>query len=74
MRLLSVIVLWVLTASLPAGHAAPPKGAFKSQADILRWIAGYKAKPQPDRLPDAVRAMSAVGAFRDLDQAGIYIG
>jgi len=74
MRLFCVAILWFVMAGMPTTQAAAPKDPFKSQSDILKWIAGYKAKPEPNRLPDAVRAMSAFGAFRDLDQAGIYIG
>lgn len=41
---------------------------------ILGWINGYRARPQPMRLPQAVKAMSTLGVFRDLDASGVYIG
>lgn len=41
---------------------------------VLKWINGYRAEPAPKRLPDAVKALSSMGAFKDPEQAGIYIG
>ena len=57
-----------------ASMAAPPKGKPLTQQDILKWINTYRVKPDPQRLPDAVRGMSALGVFRDLDSAGVYVG
>lgn len=47
---------------------------FASQELILRWINTYRAKPEPQKLPAAVHAMSNLGLFRELDNAGIYVG
>ncbi len=74
MRLIGLVLAFLLLVGPRSAESAAPKGAFKSQQDVLKWISGYKAKPDPMRLPDAVRAMSAFGVFRDLDQAGVYIG
>lgn len=41
---------------------------------ILEWIYGYRAKPRPERLPDAVKAMKARGLFRDSDKADFFVG
>jgi len=41
---------------------------------ILKWINGYRLNPEPEKLPPAVKAMSALGLFKDLEQAGLYIG
>lgn len=71
------VALVGLLASLlsPAASAAPPrKDEFPSPQHILGWINQYRAKPEPQRLPQAVRAMSAHGLFRDLEAGGIYIG
>jgi hypothetical protein len=76
MRKLCLVVLLSVLGSLAAAAAGPPKGqgAFSTPPHVLKWINGYRAKPEPHRLPDAVRAMSAMGLFRDLDSAGVYIG
>jgi hypothetical protein len=47
---------------------------FQSAAELLKWINSYRQHPEPDRVPDAVKAMSAFGVTKDMDQAGIYIG
>jgi hypothetical protein len=68
------------------GHAAKPKNSvmataasskqqpFTAPEHILRFIDRYRAKPEPDRLPELVRAMSSLGLFRDMEGAGIHVG
>ncbi len=71
------LLLLVLCVLAPAAtDAAPPPGRspFASSQLILKWINGYRAKPEPQRLPQAVQAMSALGLFRDLEAGGVYIG
>ncbi len=55
-----------------AARKAPP--AFAKNEDLLAWMNGYRGNREPKRLPEAVRAMVATGATRDLDQAGVYVG
>ncbi|MFM9941302.1 MAG: hypothetical protein ACKVP7_17605 [Hyphomicrobiaceae bacterium] len=74
MRFCRLVLALLVLLGMVSADAAAPKKPFKSQQDVLKWISGYKARPEPQRLPDAVRAMSAFGVFRDLDQAGIYVG
>lgn len=79
MRQLALILgaLWALV--VPA-VSAPPKPKPKAQPEaataqhILKWINGYRQSKEPAKLPDAVRAMSALGLFKDLDNGGVYIG
>ncbi|MCL4765591.1 MAG: hypothetical protein KJZ80_05125 [Hyphomicrobiaceae bacterium] len=47
---------------------------FSSHERILQWIDGYRLEPEPDRLPDAVRALSRLGLFKDADTAGVFVG
>ena len=54
--------------------ATPQQRPLGTAQEILQWINGYRLKPQPQKLPDAVRAMSALGLFRDLDTGGVYLG
>jgi hypothetical protein len=56
----------------PAQHEQPAQPATAQV--ILKWINGYRHNPEPEKLPPAVKAMSALGLFKDLEQAGIYIG
>jgi hypothetical protein len=63
-----------------APQAAPPKRqperqqAFTRPEDLLRWINGYRTDPKPERMPDLVKAASAMGIFRDMETAGVYVG
>jgi hypothetical protein len=70
------VMLALLLLSAPAAFAAPSKKKveFASSEHILRWINGYRMKPEPGRLPAAVKAMSELGVFREMDTAGIYVG
>lgn len=74
-RLLAMAVtIALLVAPSLAGAAARKKNEFASQEHILRWINSYRNKPEPQKLPVAVHAMSDLGIFRELDTAGIYVG
>lgn len=77
MRLL-IVVLAATLALAPAlarekGRELPPLELRKSE-HVLKWINDYRAAPEPDRLPEVVRAMGDLGLFRDLETAGVYIG
>jgi hypothetical protein len=47
---------------------------FLSPEMVLRWINGYRAKPDPEGLPHAVKALSRLGAFKKPESAGVYVG
>ena len=57
-----------------AASAAPRPGEFSTASDVLGWIYQYRAKPDPAAVPGAVHVLSRVGAFRDPDHAGVYVG
>jgi len=60
---------------MPHAHTAPASAAkFHSRADITEWIDSYREKPEPARVPSAVRALSKMGALRDPEAAGFYVG
>ena len=77
-RVIAVAVLALLFACPGLALAKPgkekPVETFQSTAELLKWINGYRHDPEPKRVPDAVKAMSAFGATKDMDQAGVYIG
>lgn len=58
----------------PKAKADVPAPKFQRPEEVLQWINDYRHKSRPDHVPAAVKAMSALGLFRDLDQAGVYIG
>ena len=76
MRSTMAVILALVLLGAPAMAAAPAKkkAEFSSTEHILRWINGYRTKPDPGKLPAAVKAMSELGVFRDMDTAGIYVG
>ena len=73
----AVIALLALTIvfAAPVAAAEPPTGAMPLSTDtILKWINGYRLRPDPERLPMVVRALSGVQAFKDSETSGAYIG
>ncbi len=73
MRLvLALLVIVGLVA--PASAAVPARTEFSSLDAVSRWISGYRARPEPAKLPAAVRALSQFGAFKDPEGSGVYIG
>jgi hypothetical protein len=71
-----LIAAAVITAALsaPAVAALPNTVTFSSIDSIGRWIANYRARPDPMRVPAAVRALSQIGAFKEPEAAGVYVG
>ena len=63
----------LLMPGAPAA-AAQAKIEFISRASVMEWIDTYRAKPNPARLPAAVRALSEAGALRDPETAGYFVG
>ena len=80
MRVMLSLIVTAVIALSPAmakeRNARAPKGApeITRSEQILKWINEYRHAPEPDRLPDMVRAMGNLGLFRELDSAGVYIG
>lgn len=73
MRVAALLFSVVLLCSQGQQAAAKPAD-FGSSDQVLTWINGYRQKPEPDRLPLAVQALSRYGAFRDPESCGVYIG
>jgi len=72
--ILIAIGLMVIGFLAPASAALPNRIEFSSLDAVSRWISGYRAHPEPTRLPAAVRALSQFGAFKDPESSGVYIG
>jgi hypothetical protein len=70
----ALVALLAIAVPISAAAAPPAKPRFESPQHILQWINTYRLKPEPGKVPDAVRAMSALGLFRDLDAGGVYLG
>jgi hypothetical protein len=69
-NVISIVVMLVLV--VPAQAALSGDG---SSADpIMRWIGNYHSKPDPARMPVAARALAQMGAFKDTENSGAYVG
>lgn len=77
MRCVSVALAFLIgsLAALPRTEAAAAAGGeFFGRAAVLTWIDNYRHKPEPSRLPAAVKALSQSGALREPETAGYYVG
>ncbi|MSP46448.1 MAG: hypothetical protein EXQ83_11490 [Xanthobacteraceae bacterium] len=79
MRYASVALGLAILASVlppPSQASAAPSGKaeFLSRAAIVGWIDNYRHKPEPSRVPEAVRALSEFGSLRDPETAGFFAG
>jgi len=73
-RAFAVLALLLLPAAADAKRKAKDAPAFTKAEHVLQWINVYRHHPQPERLPDAVKAMLELGLLKDIEQAGIYVG
>src|SRR5215203_3440650 len=64
----------ILVALLAPSAASASQNEFVSRAAVIEWIDNYRNKPEPSRVPDAVRALSTSGALREPETAGFYVG
>jgi hypothetical protein len=71
-----LIIIGFVVADLaaPASAALPTRIEFTSLDAVSKWISTYRSKPEPARMPAAVRALSQFGAFKDVESSGIYVG
>jgi hypothetical protein len=79
MRCVLALLLAILWMAPVAQSATGKKridigGEFSSSEDVLRWINGYRTRPNPDKVPQLVKRMSELNLFRDMETAGVYVG
>jgi hypothetical protein len=74
----SAVVLLAALAVLgaPSAQAArrDKQPELTTREHILRWINGYRTQPNPNKVPEVVKAASAIGLFHDMETAGVYVG
>jgi hypothetical protein len=63
-----------LALAMPAVAAQPANTPLNSTDMILKWINGYRNRPDPESLPAIVRALSSMQAFKDAETCGAYVG
>jgi len=70
--------LLVAASATSASSAAPVSplraGEFGSENLVLRWMNGYRVRRDYVHVPEAIKALSAAGAFKDPATSGVYVG
>ena len=74
MRRVLVLLALLLAGSATAAPLAAPTAAGGSKDTVVPWILGYRLKPEPQRLPLAIQTLSKSEAFKDPENAGMYVG
>ncbi|MDC7789092.1 hypothetical protein PQJ75_19355 [Rhodoplanes sp. TEM] len=73
-RLVAGLLAVALLAPLVAAADEPARPAFASSESVLHFIQAYRSRPEPARVPAAVRKASETGALARPDAAGLYVG
>jgi len=74
-RVAHLVVACVLLAVLPAARPARQAGQqLPSAEQVILWIKSYRLNPEPAKLPLVVKVLSQLGAFREPESAGLYVG
>ncbi len=77
-RIIALVLLGcgsaLLTPADTQARSQPKQLNLSTPAAIQQWIYRYRANPQPTQVPRAVKAMSDLGVFREVDTAGLYFG
>ncbi len=72
-----IVAAMTIVSLVDAAEAAkrkPKPPPFTRPEIVLQWINDYRLNPTPERLPDAFKAMREQGQFKEVEQAGIYVG
>jgi hypothetical protein len=73
MYLRRVAAAFLTLALAGPANAASLDGGVPNNS-VFQWIQAYRVKPRPATIPQAVKDMAKLGAFRDPDSAGFYVG
>lgn len=65
------LIILCSSAWLPAPAAARE---FTSVERLMQWTFTYRQRPEPTRMPEAVRAMFELGLLDDEDKSGYFVG
>jgi hypothetical protein len=74
MRCAILLVMLAMLGATAAAATPQQNGEFFSSEQVTGWISNYRTKPEPARLPAAVRALSRSGSFKDPESSGVYVG
>ena len=72
MHRLTILLLAFFLIAPAESAPRPPEQA--SVETVLGWINQYRLRPEPHRVPEAIRVAGRLGAFKDPESAGVYVG
>ena len=70
----SAVLIVLLLLAVPARAAPSHLGELSTLDAVQKWMYGYRAKPEPGRVPEALRTLNRLGALKDPETSGIYVG
>jgi hypothetical protein len=68
------VAIGTFMLAAPADAAPLRPGELATREAVLAWINVYRANRDPAHVPDAVKAMSRLGVFKDSENAGAFVG
>jgi hypothetical protein len=68
------ILIVLLFFAVPARASPSHLGELSTVEAVQKWMYGYRAKPEPLRMPEAVQTLIRLGTLKDPETSGIYIG
>ncbi len=71
---LAAVIVVSTSGITDAAKKKPKPPPFSRPEVVLAWINDYRHEPTPERLPEAFTAMRQQGQFKEVEQAGIYVG
>jgi hypothetical protein len=69
-----ILVLWITLIGFMTPAAAGTNPGTVTADAALVWISRYRTKPDVARVPAVVRALSQLGALKDPESSGTYVG
>jgi hypothetical protein len=72
--LLLCVALVLAILIRPAAAATWRLDEASTRDDVLKWIDGYRNRPDPASVRIAMKVLSQRGVLRDSDAAGVYVG
>jgi hypothetical protein len=71
---MALLAVLLVAPSHAHAHPASADAGFLTRASVMEWIDNYRNKPEPQRVPAAVKALSEFGVLREPETAGFYVG
>jgi hypothetical protein len=74
MRRVMLALAFAMALGAPVTAAPTSTGDLATTDAVLRWINGYRKKPDLAHVPVAVRTLSRLDALRESETAAVYVG